>query len=97
MKDEITLVCSAIVVLLCGAGIWSSLFRDNWAQFIGLSILEVAAIMVGWHAYTTERSSTRTMLLMIGLALYGLGTARKAWRYRGQAHDGKPAMAEPSQ
>lgn len=86
MRDEIALVLSLLLLALCGAGIYSRLFRDNWLQMIGMGIMVLALVMIGWHAWTTERTSSRVVLLLLGLLLYGIGTAWKSWHYRNQPH-----------
>lgn len=91
MRDEIALLFSLALLALCAAAIYSKLFRDNWAQLLGLGIMVLALVMIGWHAWTTERTSSRVVLLLLGLLLYGVGTAWKAWHYRDQPHTGQAA------
>lgn len=85
MKDDVAMLCALIVFALCLLGIWSKLFRDNWLQFLGLVLLSIGAAVIFWHAMQTERANVRELLLLVGLVLYGLGTAFKTWRLnRGQ-------------
>lgn len=80
MRDEITFVCALVVFVLCGLAIWAEVFKDNWLQFAGCGVLGIGAAAVAWHALSTGRANSRELLVLLGIALYGIGTAIKAWR-----------------
>lgn len=90
IMDEVVLVCCTILVVLCFFGLRSNLFRDNWLQTIGMSMALVGAMVVGWYAGFTHRSSWRIALLVVGFTLFACGTAWKTWTYRHTPHDAKP-------
>lgn len=81
MRDEIALVLSILLVLLCASGIICYYFRENWLQMLGMGITLMAASMTGWHAWTTQRTSSRVTLLLLGVSLYAIGTAWKVWQH----------------
>lgn len=86
MTDELVALCALVVVVLCVAGLYASAYRENWMQHVGMALLTVGAAMVGWHAWTYGRASQRLAVLMAGLALYALGTARKVRQHRERPH-----------
>lgn len=94
MRDEIALALAAMLLVLCVWGIRAQAYRDNWLQLAGMSLTTLAALMIGWHAWTTERTSTRVVVLLLGAVLYGAGTAYKVWQHR--RHSAAPPAAPPA-
>lgn len=78
----------ASIVMLCLTGAFASLavfsrhYRDNWPQFVGLSLLvlwcagEVSAVLQGAPV------APRALLLYISLAAFAGGTARKVLHHK---------------
>lgn len=100
MRDEIALVLSAFLVLLCALGIICHYFRENWLQMLGMGCTLVAASMTAWHAWATQRTSSRVTLLLLGVALYAIGTAWKVWQHRARpepSDPGVPYKLEPAE
>lgn len=81
MRDEIALGLSVILVALCAAGIICKHFRENWLQLAGMGFVLMAACMTGWHAWATQRTSSRVTLLLLGVTLFAIGTAWKVWQH----------------
>ena len=82
MKDEIALVGAIAVFVLCGWALISKMFKDNWPQMLGLMLVAVSCLSISWKAANLDRASTRDTLMVLGLLLYGLGTAYKVWKHR---------------
>jgi len=97
MKDDLAILCATVVIVLCILGLWSSKFRDNWLQHVGLALLLVGAVAVLWHAAQTDRSNVRELLLLFGLALYGAGTGLKTWLLNGKASRPGAGRGTPAQ
>lgn len=68
----------AVVMVACLAGLYSSAYRDNWAQCLGLVLLalwagaEAAAVLLAHHAV-----EPRDAMLYAGLAAFAVGTVLK--------------------
>lgn len=90
MRDEIAIVLSIAIVALCAFGIYSRAFRDNWLQLAGMSVCVLGALMIFWHAWTTERTASRVVILLLGVVLYGGGTAWKVWLHERRPNDVPP-------
>lgn len=90
MRDELALVLAAVLIALCAFGIYSRAFRDNWLQLVGMSVVVLASLMIGWHAWTTGRTGPRVLTLLIGVVIYAAGTAWKVW-----LHERKPDDVPP--
>lgn len=72
----------AVLVSMCAAGIFAAAYRDNWLQFVGLTLLvlwsvgELAALARGYQPHPRE------LLLYGALAAFGVGTAWKVVQHR---------------
>jgi drug/metabolite transporter (DMT)-like permease len=95
MRDELASVCASIVVVICAIGLFNRGFRENWAQHLGMLVILASCAMIAWHSITTtSHVSSRVALLLVGLAVYGCGTAYKAWTFnRGNRRDASKGLA----
>lgn len=75
----LAIVCAVLVTALCVLAIRAKVFRDNWLQHAGMFVLVFGAGSVAWHGISHQHANVRETTVMLGLALYGLGTALKTW------------------
>lgn len=82
MADVGYLAVLALVVGLTLLGIFHPMFDDNLAQRVALALIAIGCCMDGWTFWHGYSSANVRSVFLTGVALYGIGTALKAWRYR---------------
>ena len=84
--SALALLLLLVVAAGCVAGVFAVRYRDNWPQFVGLTLLatwcagEILALARGYQPQPRE------MLLYAGLAAFMAGTAWKVALYGRAAH-----------
>ena len=77
----VSLVCVCVAALVCIAGVFCPAYRDNWLQWAGLWCMALWGFsrieVIAERGYTEPWN----MLLHIGMACYGIGTAVKVHRH----------------
>jgi hypothetical protein len=82
-----------VVAAGCVAGVFAASYRDNWPQFVGLTLLatwsagEMLALLRGYQPHPRE------LLLYAGLAAFMAGTAWKVIAYGRCGGRGRAAAA----
>lgn len=99
----ISAVSLAIVMALCVVGVFipKRIYDDNLAQCIGMA----GVFMFSWPrlAQLLEHRELTSIAMPamaqtaghVGLALYAMGTAYKAWKHRPRSHDAAPPAPHP--
>lgn len=82
LMDEVMILASAWIAVLCFVGLYAKAYRDNWAQTIGMAMMMMGATVVIYHLLQTHRASWRLAMFVAGTALFATGTAWKAWKHR---------------
>jgi hypothetical protein len=82
-------ICSFFIALVaCTAGLFSSSFRDNWLQHVGMFAVGLASALKMFQLWERHYTSPETALLAFGLALFSVGVAWKVFLHaREQNHD----------
>lgn len=83
MIENFAILASVVVMALCAAALYGKDYKDNWPQHAGLWVIAVSCAAYAVHFWRTDDVAVREMLCLIGVALYGVGTAMKVWKYRG--------------
>lgn len=79
--DVVYLAGVAVITLLALAGTLSSSFDDTLTQRVALALICIAGTAETWLQVHGLPSANSRSLLMFGVALYGVGSAIKTWRY----------------
>lgn len=81
MNEAISIACLTIVLAACSAGVFSSAFRDNWPQFVGLTGATIWAVSELVNVVRFGYADPREMILYAALASFSFGTSLKVWRH----------------
>lgn len=95
--NELYAASVAVIAALSVVAVLTRRFDDNFTQRVGLFIICLGSVGV---LFTTWRDGTATensrAIMAFGLAVFGVGSALKAWKYRNRApkqlrghHDGQ--------
>lgn len=76
------IVCFAVSMFACAAGLFSSEYRENWPQHVGMVCVAIASAMKMFQLFERGRVSPETALLALGVALFASGVAIKVWQHR---------------
>ena len=80
--DVLYILSLIVVAVLTVVGLWCKSFQDNLLQTFGMAaVCAGCVIRLGCMAIHQPVEATRYMV-MYGLALYGLGTAWKVYKFR---------------
>ncbi len=71
-----------LVAMLAVAAVLSHVFDDNLLQRVGLSAICIGATLSAWVMLRGGESNNPFVLLAYGLAIYGVGTTQKVWRFK---------------
>lgn len=82
MLTTLTLLALLIVVVLCVAGLFSPHYHDTWLQHVGLIGIGGSAAMLVDLVQQARYVPPAMALMAISMAVFGLGTAYKVWRFR---------------
>src|SRR5262245_59704166 len=84
--NELYIASVAVIFALSIAAVLSSWFNDNMTQRIGLAVINIGAFGVlfsTWqHGLASETARTT---MVFGIAVFGIGSAMKAIKYRARA------------
>lgn len=78
----LSIICLALVALLCVVGALSPAYRDNLAQRVGLACVGLACLALLEHVWRLEWVTPACALLAVGLLAFALGTAAKVLKFR---------------
>lgn len=79
--DILYIACVTAVALLSIAGTLCPAFDDNLLQRTALALIGLAASTEAWGYFHGSISANPRTLLLLGFAIYGIGSALKTWRY----------------
>lgn len=84
--DFVTLSAAgfSVAAFACLFGLFSSHYRENWFQHLGMVMVGLASALKVHQTITRGFASAETALLALGVALFALGVA---WKVHGYAKD----------
>lgn len=74
-----SLFCLSLLIVLCAVGLFSSHFKDNWLQHVGMFGLILGAIAKGIQLILLGSVTIETFMIVASGAAFGVGTAYKVW------------------
>lgn len=78
----LSIICLALVALLCVVGALSPAYRDNLAQRVGLACVGLACLALLEHVWRAQWVNPACALLAVGLLCFAVGTAAKVVHFR---------------
>jgi len=74
------LIMLAITCLITGLAVFTYRFHDNFFQRCGLIVICLGSMSYAWRIYSLNYVSYSALTIMIGLALFSIGSMLKALR-----------------
>lgn len=74
----------SVAALACAFGLFSSNYRENWFQHIGMLMVGVASALKVHQTIERGFASAETAVLALGIAIFCLGVA---WKVHGYVRD----------
>ena len=72
----------ALLACMCVAGALSHSFPDNVLQRCGLAAVGLACLALAYHVHRAGSIPPGCALMVVGLLLYAVGTAKKVIHFR---------------
>ena len=81
---QVSAASLVVVMALCVVGTFSCKYDDNLFQRIGMFFIFVGFFPRLREVLATEDVTPGVWLAHLGLAMFAIGQAHKAWKYRGE-------------
>lgn len=89
----ISAACLLVLAVICLFGVFSSHYKDNWAQFVGLWGMIAWSLARSWQLIDDGGSvTTQQLVAHVSITIFALGTAWKVARHKRAA---EPISQEP--
>jgi hypothetical protein len=75
----VSIIALSMVALLCVAGVFARVYRDNWLQFTGLIGVSLWCVARIDRLLYVECVDSQNLFLHLGLLCFAAGTAWKVW------------------
>lgn len=76
-----TTVSLIVTTVACLAGLYSKVYKDNFAQTVGMALIGMGAAGWTYLIVTQQQDPPASAALPLGLLLFSVGTAVKVWSH----------------